>query len=173
MSNLSVEERLQRLEDIEEIRKLKARYAEACDDDHNGDRVAALFMPDGVWHQTTLPPCNGHEEIKAFMYSVRNSGRLRRSSHQFTNPIIDVEGDKATGRWKFVMMYTGNVPEDARDMTDGGDTQFHRIIGRYDEEYERHNGEWFFRRLLVTVEENQAYSHEPSVYGDGGGSIAD
>jgi uncharacterized protein (TIGR02246 family) len=165
MTKLSVEERLARLEDIEEIRQLKARYAEACDDDHNGERVITLFTPDALWHQVSLPPCNGHDEIKAFMQAVRESGRLRNSSHLFSNPMIEVTGDAATGHWKLVMVYTGNAPD--------GTTQYHRILGYYDEEYARVDGEWFFKSLIVTVVENNAYSVEPSKFGDGEGSIAD
>lgn len=156
MTKLSVEERLQRLEDIEEIRQLKAQYAEACDDDHNGDRVIALFVPDGVWHQVSLPPCNGHAEIRAFMMNIRESGRLRNSSHMFTNPMIEVDGDNAIGHWKFVMVYTGNAPDDT--------TQYHRILGYYDEEYVRVDGAWMFKSLRVTVVENNAYSVEDSKF---------
>lgn len=157
MSKLTVEERLARLEDIEEIRQLKARYAEACDDDHNGDRVAALFVPDGTWHQLSLPPCKGHEEIKTFMFNVRNSGRLRNSTHLFMNPQITINGDTATGHWKLVMLYTGNAPD--------GTTQYHRILGYYNEEYTRIDGEWMFSSLIVTVVENGAYSTEDSKFG--------
>ena len=157
MPSLSIEERLQRLEDIEDIRQLKARYAEACDDDHNPDRIAALFLPDGVWHQVDLPPCEGHDEIKAFMRRIRESGMMRNSSHQFTNPQIEVDGDKASGHWKLTMMFTGNAPD--------GTTQYHRIIGYYDEEYERHDDRWLFRSLRVTVLERNAYTVEDSKFG--------
>jgi hypothetical protein len=45
----TIEERLRVLEDIEEIRQLKARYAAACDDNYNADDIAALFAEDAVW----------------------------------------------------------------------------------------------------------------------------
>ena len=156
MPDVSLEQRLQRLEDIEAIRQLKADYAEACDDDHNPERIAALFLPDAVWHRLGEDPCEGHDQIKAYMRAIRESGRLRNSSHLFMNPHITIDGDSATGHWKLVMVYTGNVP--------GGGTQYHRIIGSYDEQYERHAGRWMFRRLEVTVLEADAYSVEPSKF---------
>ena len=156
MADLSVEERLRRLEDIEAIRQLKARYAEACDDDHNPERIAALFLEDAKWHNLGQDPCNGHDEIKAYMRNIRESGRLRNSSHLFTNPHITIDGDRAEGHWKLVMVYTGNAPD--------GSTQYHRILGFYDEIYERHDADWLFRSLVVTVVENNAYTVEESKF---------
>ena len=39
-------QRIQNLEDVQEISFLKAAYCAGCDDDHNGHTVAALFVPD-------------------------------------------------------------------------------------------------------------------------------
>ena len=45
----TIEERLQRLEDIEAIQRLQIRYAELCDDGFDPDAIVDLFTPDGVW----------------------------------------------------------------------------------------------------------------------------
>ena len=37
------------LEDIEAIKKLKARYCAVCDNDHNPDDIVKLFAEDGIW----------------------------------------------------------------------------------------------------------------------------
>ena len=42
----AIEARLRRLEDIEAIKRLKARYCAACDDGYDPDRLAALFTED-------------------------------------------------------------------------------------------------------------------------------
>lgn len=143
--------RLQVLEDIEDIRKLKAAYCAACDDDHNGDAVAALFVPEGTWQRSGATPCHGHEEIAAYMFAIREAGIMNRSAHMVTNPVIDVEGDSATGHWRFVMMYTG-----------ADDASFTRIIGTYDETYVRHDGIWRFRSLMANVEESGTYEAAPT-----------
>jgi uncharacterized protein (TIGR02246 family) len=149
----SLEARVRRVEAIEEIRALKARYCEACDDDHNGERVAALFTPDGVWGNAGgTVNARGHAEIRAFFDSVRNAGIMRRSAHMVTNPIIEVDGDRATGRWRLVMLYTG-AAEDGRP-------QYHRIIGFYEDAYVRVGGRWWFETLRVTVEESGPYAME-------------
>ena len=141
-----IEARLRKLEDIEEIRKLKAAYCAACDDDHNGDAVAALFAPDGTWQRSEQAPNVGHEAIAAYMFAIRESRVMNRSAHMVTNPIIEVDGDLATGRWRFVMMYTA-----------ADDETFVRIIGHYNEEYVRLDGQWRFKSLLATVEESGQY----------------
>ncbi|MBV8360284.1 MAG: nuclear transport factor 2 family protein, partial [Deltaproteobacteria bacterium] len=41
--------RTQRLEDIENIKQLKARYCAFCDDNYNPQGIASLFTEDGVW----------------------------------------------------------------------------------------------------------------------------
>src|SRR5262245_11383232 len=38
-----------RIEDIEAIKILKARYGYYCDDSYNPDGISSLFVEDGVW----------------------------------------------------------------------------------------------------------------------------
>ena len=45
----TLEERIQRLEDIEAIKNLKARYAAVCDDKYNPEEAIKLFTEDAVW----------------------------------------------------------------------------------------------------------------------------
>ena len=39
MATMDLEKRITILEDIEAIKKLKARYCAVCDDDHNPDEI--------------------------------------------------------------------------------------------------------------------------------------
>ena len=56
MSEKSLEERIQRLEDIEAIKQLKVRYSHICDDDHNPDDIASLFVEDEIWESPMPSP---------------------------------------------------------------------------------------------------------------------
>ncbi|MEN3951683.1 nuclear transport factor 2 family protein [Iodidimonas sp. SYSU 1G8] len=153
----TLEDRIRRLEDIEAIRQLKARYCQACDDDHNPDKVAACFVPDGLWEGKNIGVyAKSHDAIKAYIGGVRASGRMRNSAHMVTNPIIQVTGDRATGEWRFIMLFTGKIND--------GSLQYHRIIGFYEEEYVRVDGRWLFEGLHVTVEESGPYSTEDSKF---------
>ncbi|MFT4596521.1 MAG: hypothetical protein ACI9TF_000766 [Paracrocinitomix sp.] len=144
---MDFEQRIQVLEDIEAIRKLKAAYCAACDDDHNGDAVAALFVPDATWGAAGRDPEMGQGEIRDFMFGVRNRAQMARSAHQVFNPVIEVDGDTATGDWRFLMMYTATDEQ-----------SFVRIIGTYDETYVRTDGGWKFQSLEVTIEERGVYA---------------
>ncbi len=37
------------LEDIEEIKRLKAGYCSSCDDNYDADSIASLFTEDAIW----------------------------------------------------------------------------------------------------------------------------
>lgn len=145
----SAEERLQVLEDIEAIRTLKARYCQLCDDDHNPQALAALFVPDGVWEATVSGRYEGVAEIEGFFSALRASGRIRNSAHNAMNPIIDVDGDRATGMWRLIMLYTANVEAPL--------PSYFRIIGWYRESYVRTDEGWRFKTLFCQVEESAPY----------------
>ena len=73
--NSHILRRIQNIEDVQEISFLKAAYCAGCDDDHNGDTVAALFVPAGVWATSMSGEHHGHDAIRAFFRSVRDSKR--------------------------------------------------------------------------------------------------
>ncbi|WP_419553422.1 nuclear transport factor 2 family protein [Candidatus Poriferisodalis sp.] len=98
MSSSDIEARLQRLEDIEAIKQLKARYCAYCDDDYDADGIAGLYTEDGTWDGSpSFPSLNGREEIREFFKGAAEIMTLAR--HQVMNPIIEVEGDEANGQW--------------------------------------------------------------------------
>ncbi|MFT5390567.1 MAG: hypothetical protein ACI8PT_000752 [Gammaproteobacteria bacterium] len=51
----SLERRIARIEDLEAIKQLKARYCDVCDDNHNLDRITDIFTEDGIWEGGTSP----------------------------------------------------------------------------------------------------------------------
>lgn len=150
----SLEQRVAVLEDIEAIRKLKARYCAACDDGHNPATLGPLFAEDASWEATNMGRAEGRAAIQAKLGAVGRSGRIRNSAHHAINPIIEVAGDRATGHWRLIMLYTANRPD--------GPPEYLRIIGWYRERYVRVAGEWLFQSLDCTVEEHAPYALEPA-----------
>ena len=58
------ERRLQALEDMENIKKLKAKYCYYCDDNYDADALASLFSEDAVVYGPRLRRCVGREAIR-------------------------------------------------------------------------------------------------------------
>ena len=136
MSLEDLERRIKVLEDIEEIRKLKYRYATYCDDLGNPDAIASLFTEDAVW-EGLVGKAQGREEIRL---SYIKTDQVRPFAiHLVMNPTIEVDGDTARGTWYLLEPCT--FAEGNRAVWGAA---------RYDEEYLRVNGEWKFQRLKLT-----------------------
>jgi len=129
-------QRVQTLEDIEAIKRLKARYADACDRGYDADTLASLFAEEAVWDGGTFGRYEGREAIRAFFQGV--SSDITFAMHYMMNPIIEVDGDTATGEWHLFQTCT---------FADGNQAIFG--AARYDEEYRRIDGEWQFWRLAL------------------------
>ena len=98
MTTADLDRRLRRLEDIEAIKQLKARYCALCDADYDADGIAELFTADGVWDGgSTFGVATGRDGIRAHFAGA--AARVTIARHQVMNPIIEVDGDEATGHW--------------------------------------------------------------------------
>lgn len=130
--------RLQRLIDIEDIKQLKARYAAHCDDDYEADGLAALFVEDAVWDGSALGYAKGREAIREFF---RNApATVSFAVHTVTNPLIEVDGDRATGGWYLWQ------PMVLRD----GDASMW-LCAQYDDRYVRTDDGWKFEHVKITI----------------------
>ena len=128
--------RLTRLEDIEAIRQLKARYCEICDDDHNTELITTIFTEDGTWEGRGIGKAEGHEEIRALFRTFQQA--IKFSQHMVQNPIIDVEGETAKARWYFFGLFKYYRNEQARWQA-----------ARYHETYRKVDGEWKISSLKI------------------------
>ena len=129
--------RLQALEDMEEIKRLKAHYCALCDDNYDADNIASLFTEDAVWDGGSFGRYEGRDEIRQFF--VNAPQMLPFAVHMVMNPIIEVEGDAATGVWYLFQACT--FAEGDRAVWGSA---------RYDEEYIRVGGAWRFRNLKLS-----------------------
>jgi len=138
-----LEARIRVLEDIEEIKKLKARYCELCDagltDVRNRDELVAHFTEDakvdfGMGEGSSF---EGKAGLELFFGQVVPAG-VSFCMHMLHNPIIDVNGDRASGRWYFEAPTTNAVT---------GKPQW--MAGRYLEEYVRVDGVWKFASVAT------------------------
>jgi uncharacterized protein (TIGR02246 family) len=130
--------RLQRFEDMEEIRTLLLDYGRYLDA-RDFASYSRLFAKDGEWIGG-LGSVKGPAAIQAFMEKNIAGPNRGATYHLLSNFVIDVRGDTATAwsRWAFV------IPgADGRPVISQG--------GHYDDTLVRENGRWRFqRRVAVT-----------------------
>ncbi len=132
----SLEQQIQRLTDIEDIKQLKARYASACDDDYNPDKLAQLFTEDAIWDGSILGYAEGRKGIHEFFAAA--SSLVPFAVHQVSNPIIEIDGDTATGEW-FLW----------QPMVFQGDALW--LSATHNDKYIRENGNWLYEHLKLNI----------------------
>ena len=138
MGTTDLEKRITRLEDIEAIKQLKATYCDICDDTHNPDRIASVFASDGIWEGGDFGQAQGHEAIQELFLGFRNMFSF--SQHNITNPIIEINGDRATGIWYLMGPWT--LTENDKEIW---------MAARYDDDYVKVDGEWKYQHLRAKV----------------------
>lgn len=101
--NRTLEQRIQRLEDIEEIKKLTATYSDHINKGWLGkemafDKLHGVFTADATWESAAMGvKVQGIDNIVSMLREKTAGPSL--AMHNFTNPIIDVDGDTATANW--------------------------------------------------------------------------
>ena len=145
--NAKFEQDLQRLIDIEDVKQLKARYAAACDDDYNPDKLAPLFAENAIWDGSILGYAEGREGIKEFF--AASSQLVPFAVHQVSNPLIEIEGDRARGQWYLW-----------QPMVFQGESLWLSAV--YDDEYVRQDGQWLYQHLKLNIRMLTPYADGPA-----------
>lgn len=138
MDTATLEQRITRLEDIEAIKKLKAIYCDICDDMHNPDRIGALFAEDGIWESADFGKAVGPKAVRELFQNFQKMFSF--SQHNIMNPIIDVNGNRATAQWYIAGPW---------DQTEGDRKTWMTL--RYNDDYVKVGGEWKYQHLRVAL----------------------
>jgi hypothetical protein len=133
-----IEARLRRLEDAEEIRRLIQDYRRHLD---AYDLVAygLLFAAEGEWIGGTGYG-KSPEGITAMLTErlPAPASGSQSSWHLLTDPVIMVDGDRATGLVTWAWVGKGE-----------GDAPVMRLLGTYEDTYVREHGRWRFRTRIA------------------------
>lgn len=143
---MDLEQRIARLEAIEAIKRLKATYAEACDDGYNPEKMFHLFTADAVWEEpTTFGVHHGRDAICAFFAGV--SAPISFALHYTDAPHIDISADllSATCDWYIFMPFTSE-----------GSPSW--LMATYHDEYRVDEGAWKFAHVTIAVEALTPYA---------------
>jgi ketosteroid isomerase-like protein len=141
----TLEERVQLIEDRDEIMRLRIKYTIFNDGGWNGmpthhgiDGLMEMFAPDAVWDGTPfMGRAEGRDAIRQLMIDFQATPFVM---HNVMNPLIDVDGDTARGDWHAIIPIGG----------DDGSAVW--VLGKYEEEYVRLEGRWKFKTVrFVTI----------------------
>jgi len=150
------------MEEIEKIKILKSNYCFLVDEIVAGDnKKIEEFMgkfTDDAWIDfTEFGKHEGKGAISAF-YSDIVAQVLSYSAHMVSNPIIEVNGNTATGRWYFEVPCTIRVANKPA-----------WIQGKYYEQYRKIGGEWKWSSITTRfdffspIEEGWVKARMPSI----------
>jgi len=126
-------DRLQRLEDLEEIRQLFIDYGHYLDSGNFG-AYGGLFADDGEVLLGPVGRAKGPAAIEALMAKTMDGAR-GSSFHVVSNPIIELDGDRATSEVMWTVV--------ARDKQDHATVT---MLGRHRDQLTRERGRWRFLR---------------------------
>jgi uncharacterized protein (TIGR02246 family) len=135
----TLEQRVQRLEDVAAIQRVLVEYSARIDArDFAG--YAALFAQDGTWQNGTTVR-RGREEIQAMLvglFGTPEAGFVNAEDyHLVSNPQVDVQGDRATARSRHLLVMRG----------ENGQPQ-PMLAGLYEDELIREDGGWKILRRV-------------------------
>jgi ketosteroid isomerase-like protein len=116
------------------IAELKYRYQQAIDEDDT-DALLSCFTDDAVVdHVDGRGRMAGRDEYEVWCRDT--TGGDMNSIHMAMNPLLAVDGDEATGEWRYlVLIEEGDVVEFGQ--------------GEYRDEYRRVDGEWKYTLLTI------------------------
>ncbi|WP_436347132.1 nuclear transport factor 2 family protein [Natronorubrum sp. FCH18a] len=132
---MSIEDRLTRLEHREAITELRAEYCYRIDA-RDWDGYAALFAEDAHLDFGPVGTYTGRDQVRNFAENVVGE-QHSFLAHMVHNPIIEISGKTATGKWYF------EVPCTLNDGSAGW------IQGIYNDEYRLIDGEWLFSEVVA------------------------
>ncbi len=137
----ALETRIARLGAIEEIRVLKARYADVCDTGYDPERMRPLFTADAFWDGgERFGRHEGVDAICGFFADV--SSQITWALHYMIAPAIEVADDlqSATGSWYLLEPCTMATEDGPRAML---------IMGRYVDTYRHEADGWKISGLTL------------------------
>lgn len=135
-----LKKRIQRLEDMEAIKDLKARYAAVCDDKYNPEKGIKLFTEDGVWNGgKDFGIHKGRAAIKKFFEEV--SKNIVFAVHYFVQPTIKVNKNGQTAQAKWYLWQACTFK--------GGNAVW--ISGLEHDKYRKVDGEWLMSEMRLQL----------------------
>jgi hypothetical protein len=141
--NPSLSARIDTLEARAALAELKANYARKSDAVFNVPGAASaialadLFTDDGILDLGPYGTYEGRATLLNAFENILPQG-TQWSTHYMANPLLEVDGDTATGRWYYLI----------RMLPAGPGATVVEISGSYDDTYQRTPGGWKIKQTI-------------------------
>lgn len=123
--------------------QLRHRYCHYVDNEEY-ERWARLFTEDGSFDIASGETYTGYEELVKFGTDVFDD-LYEHQAHTVSNPVLQTEEDEGSGMWYLFMPH----------ITSAGEPGL--VQGRYNDRYERVDGEWKLASVGVTVDIRETF----------------
>ncbi len=140
-----LEARIRKIEDIQDINNLQAKYAYLVDTSQM-DKVLDLFADNFIAEFDRIGTFKTKAELLEFLNSAAAGTTMM--NHQMMTPYIEVDGDKAIGTWYLFGPFTFITPQ--------GETA-NWIQGKYSNEFVRVAGKWKLSHLRFKFNFQSSY----------------
>lgn len=136
-----LEQRVAKLEAVEEIRHLKLRYGQLCDAGYPVEPILEMFTDDAVWDGgETFGAFHGKDEIRRFFQGIDDE--VDFAVHYMIGDAVVVDDDlvHARGTWHMFEAATMRVDSVPEAMW---------LAAVYDDRYRREGGRWRFSSVRL------------------------
>ena len=129
----SLEAKLARLEDIDAIKQLKARYLNACDQQDPEEVRRCFARGEVIIDMAAFGYCENRDQFVDGIFVPRGCHEYVLDMHHCANPEIELlpGGDRATGLWS---LNYRNIKTREQSLT--------LLSALYHDEYAKEDGEW-------------------------------
>lgn len=137
----SINQRLERLEDIKAIERLIVDYARGADHGNDPEMLSPLFTDDAVWEAKGFGRYEGRDNVIKFLKAVAGD-RVWWSLHFMISPKIDLAPDGKSAKLIWYLWEPATIRDDETN-----EPEPHWITGVYDGEVVKTERGWLFRRI--------------------------
>ena len=136
-----IDGRLQRVEDIEAIKKLIVDYARGADHGNDPEMLTPLFTEDAVWEAKGFGSWVGRDKAIAFLKAIAGE-KVWWSLHFMISPKIELAADGQSATLLWYLWEPATMPDEQTKQAEP-----HWITGIYDAEVVKVDGSWLFKRI--------------------------
>lgn len=142
---MTLEERVTRLEDIRACEQLQYQYEKYLDDGYLGEKIASLFVEDGLWSIAGVGgTAKGREAIIAHAKNLGKS--IPWGQHHMIAPMIEIAEDGEHANGTFRLFCTITIADD------DGKEHAYVMVGKYKTAYRKVNGKWYYTEIVGDIE---------------------